>query len=121
MKREFHQNVKFIREKVAKLKQSYVAEQLGVQRSHYSRMESGQAHFNDEQIYRLAEILEVEPSVLFSPTWVINNSNTTNQIGPNILNHDVVINNHYDKEIEHLKEQHRLLQEKLDELLKAKK
>lgn len=47
-----------------KLSQKQLAFEIGVSRSQYQYMESGEANFGILTLYRLAEALEVDPTVL---------------------------------------------------------
>ena len=82
--------------KVRELKnitQAYVANAIGVKQNTYSRMETGSIKIQDEQLDKIAEILEVnkEDIEAFDETLVFKNcTQTANVIGVNhILNNNI--------------------------------
>ncbi|SHL84836.1 helix-turn-helix domain-containing protein [Flavobacterium chilense] len=79
---KLYQKVKTIREN-KKLSQNYIANELGLDQSQYSRREKGEVQFIPEEIVKLAQLLDTSVSTLFceqekfQPTEV----NTTKNIG----------------------------------------
>ncbi|KOP37672.1 XRE family transcriptional regulator [Flavobacterium sp. WLB] len=59
-----NEKVKAIREN-QKISQSYIAHELGLDQSQYSRREKGQIQFTANEILRLAHLLETPISYLF--------------------------------------------------------
>lgn len=82
--------------KVRELKnitQAYVANAIGVKQNTYSRMETGSIKIQDDQLDKIAEILEVEKEDIetFDETLVFKNcTQTASVIGVNhILNNNI--------------------------------
>lgn len=61
---KLHQKVKIIREN-KKLSQSYIANELGLDQSQYSRREKGEIQFIPDEIVKLASLLDTNISNLF--------------------------------------------------------
>ena len=64
-------NIKQIRE-LKNFSQEYVAQELGVSQSTYARIESGSVIPKIDRLQRIAEILEVDISILLNTTNVFN-------------------------------------------------
>lgn len=62
---KLHEKIKNVREE-RKLSQDYVAHQLGLYQSQYSRRESGETKFLAEEIIQLSRTLQTKISVLYS-------------------------------------------------------
>ena len=90
-------NIKNIRE-LKNFSQEYVANEIEVSQSTYSRIENGTAPIKIDILQRIAEVLEVDLSTLLSTTNIFNvNFNAAvHQSGYNINNHG---NNTMDLEI----------------------
>lgn len=72
---EIHERVKIIREE-KKLSQDFIAHELGLSQSQYSRRENGEIKFDVDEILRLSKALETKVSELYGEeTNVFNNSN----------------------------------------------
>jgi transcriptional regulator with XRE-family HTH domain len=82
---ELHQRIRMVR--LSKnLTQVYVADELGIDVANYSRLERGETKIATERLIRLAEILEVDPSVFFQPIESDNyNGNNTIELLKQIL------------------------------------
>jgi transcriptional regulator with XRE-family HTH domain len=73
-------NIKQIRE-LKNLTQEYVAEEVAVSQSTYSRIENGTAPIKIDILQRIAEVLEVDLSTLLSTTNIFNFSDAATQNG----------------------------------------
>ncbi len=72
---KIHERVKIIREE-KKLSQDFIAHELGLSQSQYSRRENGEIKFDVDEILRLSKALETKVSELYGEeTNVFNNSN----------------------------------------------
>lgn len=72
---KIHEQVKVIREN-KKLSQDFIAHELGLSQSQYSRRESGEITFNADEILQLSKTLDTKVSELYGEeTNVFNNSN----------------------------------------------
>lgn len=72
---KLHEKIKHIREG-KKLSQDFIAHELGLSQSQYSRRESGEIKFIAEEILQLSKALETKISELYEEeTTVFNNSN----------------------------------------------
>lgn len=79
---KLNQKVKLIRE-AKKISQIYLAHELGLNQSQYSRREKGEIQFNSDEIIKLSNLLETSISSLFdeqqniiSYEWDYNNINS---------------------------------------------
>ncbi|GGF19064.1 helix-turn-helix domain-containing protein [Flavobacterium limi] len=79
---KLNQKVKLIRES-KKISQIYLAHELGLNQSQYSRREKGEIQFNSDEIIKLSNLLETSISSLFdeqqniiSHKWDYNNINS---------------------------------------------
>lgn len=61
---KLNEKVKIIREE-KKLSQSYIAHELGLDQSQYSRREKGEIYFNPDEIIKLSFLLDTSISILF--------------------------------------------------------
>ncbi len=72
---KLHEKVKMLREE-KKLSQGFLAHELGLDQSQYSRREKGEIQFIPEEIMKLSNLLETSISNLFGEeTNVFNNVN----------------------------------------------
>ena len=77
---KIHERVKIIREE-KKLSQDFIAHELGLSQSQYSRRENGEIKFDVDEILRLSKALETKVSELYGEeTNVFNNSNQKGEI-----------------------------------------
>lgn len=70
---KLHEKVKQLRED-KKLSQDYIAHELGLNQSQYSRRENGQIQFIAEEIKQLAALLETSIAELYGEETVIFNN-----------------------------------------------
>jgi transcriptional regulator with XRE-family HTH domain len=73
-------NIKQFRE-LKNFTQEYVAEEIDVSQSTYSRIENGTAPIKIDILQRIAEVLEVDLSSLISTTNIFNFKDAVNQYG----------------------------------------
>jgi len=64
-------NIKKVRE-LRNFSQEYVAQELGISQSSYARIESGEVIPKIDRLQRIAEILEVDMSMLLNTTNIFN-------------------------------------------------
>lgn len=81
---KLHEKVKLLREE-KKLSQDYVAHELGLNQSQYSRRENGQISFIAEEISPLAALLETTIAELYGEETIIFNNH--DQKGGNFGQH----------------------------------
>jgi len=115
---ELHEKVKFFR-KVKKLSQESIAFEIGLNQSQYSRRESGVIKFNSQEILVLSNILEVNPSELFSDQTVL--LNNKNQQGGNFAQYislPAELMEQYEKRLQEKDELIQLLKDKISLLEK---
>lgn len=70
---KLHEKIKNVREE-RKLSQEYVAHQLGLDQSQYSRRESGETKFLAEEIIQLSRALQTKISELYSEEGTVFNN-----------------------------------------------
>jgi len=70
---KLHEKVKQLREE-KKLSQDYMAHELGLSQSQYSRRESGQISFVAEEISQLAKLMETTIAELYGEETIIFNN-----------------------------------------------
>ena len=70
---KLNEKVKIIREE-KKLSQSYIAHELGLDQSQYSRREKGEIYFNPDEIIKLSFLLDISISILFDEQKNLSNS-----------------------------------------------
>ena len=68
-----HEKVKQVREE-KKFSQDYIAHELGLDQSQYSRREKGEIQFIPEEISKLSKVLETPISSLFGEETIIFNN-----------------------------------------------
>jgi transcriptional regulator with XRE-family HTH domain len=115
------QKIKKLRE-LKNLTQDYMAQELGVTQSAYSRMEVGDTELTYSKLEKIADVLDMKPEeiIAFNESMVFNVMN--NDVGNGL----VINNNHlsegeknlYLQQIELLKEELTYLKEVLNKLLK---
>ena len=115
---ELHEKVKFFRE-VKKLSQESIAFELGLNQSQYSRRESGVIKFNSQEILVLSNILEVNPSELFSDqTVVLNNKNQQGGNFAQYISLSAELMEQYEKRLQEKDELIQILKDKISLLEK---
>jgi transcriptional regulator with XRE-family HTH domain len=87
-------NIKQIRE-LKNFSQEYMASEIEVSQSTYSRIESGTTPLKIDTLQRIADVLEVDLSTLLSTTNIFHFNKTANQCG---FIHNQT-NNTFDKEM----------------------
>jgi transcriptional regulator with XRE-family HTH domain len=81
---EIHDKIKFFR--LSKnLTQAYLADQLGIDTGNYSRLERGETKISIDRITKIAEILEIELSLLLSDSELANQPKNLHEIMTEIL------------------------------------
>ena len=70
---KLHEKVKFYRE-ARGLSQDFLASELGLNQSQYSRRENGNIKFTVQEVSALGRVLDVEPGELMSEATVIFNN-----------------------------------------------
>jgi transcriptional regulator with XRE-family HTH domain len=78
---QLHEKIKLIRES-KKLSQSYLAYELNLDQSQYSRREKGEIQFVPNEIVKLSKLLEISISELFGEKIIL--SQKTEEINGNI-------------------------------------
>jgi len=73
-------NIKNIRE-LKNFSQEYVASEIEVSQSTYSRIENGTSPIRIDTLQRIADVLEVDLSTLLSTTNIFHFKDATNQYG----------------------------------------
>jgi transcriptional regulator with XRE-family HTH domain len=71
---KLHEKVKTIREE-RKISQGFMAHELGLDQSQYSRREKGEIQFVPEEIIKLSKLLETTISNLFGEETIVFNNN----------------------------------------------
>ena len=108
------QKIKKLRE-LKNLTQDYMANQLGVTQSAYSKMENGEVDIPFSRIEDIAKIFTIQPEdiITFNENIVFNIINN-----PNAKNNGFVVNqnNHPDSEIKLYEEQHAADKEQIEYL-----
>lgn len=74
---KLHEKVKLLRDD-KKLSQDFLAHELGLDQSQYSRREKGEIQFVPEEIKKLSKLLETTISNLFGEETIIFNNNDQN-------------------------------------------
>ncbi len=74
---KLHEKVKTIREE-KKLSQDFIAHELGLSQSQYSRRESGEIKFDADEILQLSKTLDTKVSELYGEETNVFNINTQN-------------------------------------------
>jgi transcriptional regulator with XRE-family HTH domain len=83
-KMEIHDKIKFFR--LSKnLTQAYLADQLSIDTGNYSRLERGETKISIDRITKIAEILEIELSLLLSDSELENQPKNLHEIMTEIL------------------------------------
>lgn len=111
MELEVGQKIKKLRE-LRNYTQEHIAKGVGISQQHYSSLELGQYEISIQQLYKIADLLEVTPSAIldFDDHVVFNNCTSTN--GLNYIKGDMV-NHTNEKLIASLEKQIELLEEKI--------
>jgi transcriptional regulator with XRE-family HTH domain len=112
-----HHNLKKLRE-FRNYSQDFVASKLGKEQNTYSRMERGETKIKEEDIIKLAELLEVTTTQLMSDEPVVIKISNTKVENGGIFNGNLQ-NLYYEQkvEIEFLKSQIIKKDEQIDKLL----
>ncbi|WP_310557184.1 helix-turn-helix transcriptional regulator [Flavobacterium sp.] len=71
---KIHEKVKTLREE-RKISQGFLAHELGLDQSQYSRREKGEIQFVPEEIVKLSKLLETTISNLFGEETIVFNNN----------------------------------------------
>lgn len=100
--------------------QDHVAREIGLDQSAYSRLEKGETRITFEKLSSIAQVLDVEPEIIFSfdENHVFN---MTNQTGHNGYIINVISENErklYEDQIQLLKDQITHLQRTIDKILR---
>ncbi len=122
IKEKIINNIKTIRES-KNLTADYIAQQMGISQSTYSRKETGESDFSLTELIRLGEVFEVSVSKFIDMDLarVINQyhaENTTSNTNNNI-EHQVVSDEGYKAAIEQYKAENEYLKRQNDALLSA--
>jgi transcriptional regulator with XRE-family HTH domain len=81
---EIHDKIKFFR--LSKnLTQAYLADQLSIDTGNYSRLERGETKISIDRITKIAEILEIELSLLLGDSELENQPKNLHEIMTEIL------------------------------------
>lgn len=118
---EIYRKVKLIRE-YKNLSQEFVAHELGMSQSQYSRRETGEVPFSVVEIERLAIAFELEVSQLYNKEVMMLGFSKDKQEGatslPNYVSVPDKLIQQYEKRIEEKDEIIFLLKERIESLLK---
>lgn len=99
--------------------QEYVANEIGLDQSAYSRLEKGETKITFDRLSKIAKVLNVEPEGIYSFDES-NIFNMTTQNGHNGYIINVISENErklYEDQIQHLKDQITHLQKTMDKIL----
>lgn len=113
---KLHEKIKHVREE-KKLSQDFIAHELGLSQSQYSRRESGEIKFIAEEVSQISKALETKIADLYGEeSTVFNNYNKKgdifNQIGQYVTISDKLIEQ-FEKRIEEKDEIINMLKERL--------
>ena len=116
-----HNNLKKLRE-FRNYSQEFMASELGKSQNAYSQMETGKTKIKEEEIIKLAKILEVTSAQLMSDEAIVINISETKVENGGVFNGNLQ-NLYYEQksEIEYLKEQISKKDEQIDKLLSSLK
>jgi transcriptional regulator with XRE-family HTH domain len=116
-----HKNLKKLRE-FRNYSQEFMAGELGKSQNAYSQMETGKTKIKEEEIIKLAAILEVTPTELMSDEPIVIKINNTKVENGGIFNGNLQ-NLYYEQkeEIAFLREQLAKKDEQIDKILSALK
>ncbi|MFL5766084.1 MAG: helix-turn-helix domain-containing protein [Bacteroidia bacterium] len=116
------QKIKKLRE-LSNLTQEFVAAEIGVNQSSYSKIERGETDISFSRLEKIASILKVQPEEIigFNAKFIFNVSNNKKASGVTINQVSINEKRLYEEYIQTLKLEISFLKSTIDKMLKSKK